>query len=196
MLDTISIRKIITSLMFLSVALSLGIYWLVTFASQKFSLEPPVDVYWIASSIVIPFSGVFLYYFDRFIWRYFWRFLHKLRIEVPFPDLNGIWEGQVIFMKKTEDYEIEGSSNVKVKIKQSLSKIHIDMYNETSHSFTISANWQIVAGNKRLNYVYYTEPKRPDWESYKGFSSFDMEDSTIVKKIQGKKKPEVLRPQA
>ncbi len=83
-----------------------------------------------------------------------------------FPDLNGIWEGRIIFEAKSQEEEL----NAKVRIKQNFWSIDIDLCSTTSKSHTLVAYPTVEAGNYRVYYVYHNTSQKPKYPEYKGTS--------------------------
>jgi len=99
-----------------------------------------------------------------------------------FPDLNGIWEGKIIFQGNPEH---NNSLNAKARIKQNLLSMHIDIYSTTSKSNTLIAYPTIEAGNKKVYYVYHNTPKIPEYPEYKGTSILEVNNESIPMKLIG-----------
>ena len=98
---------------------------------------------------------------------YFWRFIWKLiplLAEIYFPDVNGIWQGKILFDIGLEEKELDA----KVRIKQNLWQINIDLCSTTSKSYTLVAYPTIEAGNHQLYYLYHNTPNKPEYPEYKG----------------------------
>lgn len=101
--------------------------------------------------------------FTASLWRVLWRLFPFLG-DVYFPDINGIWQGSIKFLDRGVDREL----SAKVRIKQNLWSITLDLNSETSKSVTLVAFPMTESGNKILYYVYRNTPKRPDYAEYKG----------------------------
>ncbi len=87
--------------------------------------------------------------------------------ETYFPDLNGIWQGKIVFdsdLGNLEKRELEA----KARIKQTLWQISINLCSTTSKSYTLVAYPTIKAGNYNLYYIYQNTPKKPEYPEYKG----------------------------
>lgn len=98
---------------------------------------------------------------------YFWRWLWKLIpvfSEIYFPDINGIWLGKLIFDADLEEKELDA----KVRIKQNLFNININLCSTTSKSYTLVAYPRLESGDHKLYYVYHNTPKKPEYPEYKG----------------------------
>lgn len=98
---------------------------------------------------------------------YYWRFIWKLipvLAEIYFPDINGIWQGKILFDSGSEQKELDA----KVRIKQNLWQINIDLCSTTSKSYTLVAYPTIEAGNHKLYYLYHNTPNKPEYPEYKG----------------------------
>lgn len=101
-------------------------------------------------------------FFSRKIWAAWSVFDKSL-----FPDLNGTWEGEIVL----------GNGKTlltRAVIRQSLLVTQIDMHGETTKSITIETTPTIEQGQKKLYYVYRSNPKNPQWSSYNGSTFFDI----------------------
>jgi hypothetical protein len=92
-----------------------------------------------------------------------------------YPDLNGVWVGQVI----TEEQK---SFEVRAIIRQALLVTEIDMHGETVKSVTLETTPTIELNKKKLYYVYRSTPKNPSWGDYVGSTIFDVieDGSTLI----------------
>jgi hypothetical protein len=106
---------------------------------------------------------------SRIIW-----FLARLVKKSLYPDLNGVWVGQVT----TEDNKI---FEVRAVIKQALLVTEINMHGETVKSVTLETTPTKELNQNKLYYVYRSTPKNPSWGDYIGSTIFDViEDGTSV----------------
>lgn len=115
---------------------------------------------------------------------YFWRWLWKsipLLSDIYFPDLNGIWEGRIIFQSDSESDGLDA----KARIRQNLWSIHIDLYSTTSKSYTLIAYPRLESGNRMIYYVYHNIPKNPEYPEYKGTSVLEVKSETEPMKLSG-----------
>jgi hypothetical protein len=83
---------------------------------------------------------------------------------VPFPDLQGTWEG---FLKTTwtdpKTKKVLAPIRLVLVIRQTFSSINCVMYTKESNSYSITANFMVddESGIKRLSYVYSNRPDAP-----------------------------------
>ncbi len=98
-----------------------------------------------------------------YFWRWIWKVIPVLS-EIYFPDINGIWQGKIIFNRGLEDEELDA----KVRIKQNLWQINMDLCSTTSKSYALVAYPTLEAGNHKLYYMYQNTPKNPKFDEYKG----------------------------
>lgn len=117
---------------------------------------------------------------STYLWRPLWKLIPLLP-SLIFPDLNGIWEGRIIFESSTGETKLKA----KARIRQSLWSIHIDLYSETSKSHTLVAYPTSEAGNQVLYYVYHNTPKNPQFPEYKGTSLLTIKRGTTPSQLSG-----------
>jgi len=84
-----------------------------------------------------------------------------------FPDLNGTWEGEIIFGENK-------SILAKALIRQTIFQTWIDMHTETSKSSTLESTPSTEHGQPKIYYSYRSNPKNSDWPSYIGTTIFDV----------------------
>lgn len=82
-----------------------------------------------------------------------------------FPDINGIWEGKIIFHDNNQQLV---ELDAKARIRQDLWQINMDLHSTTSQSHTLVAYPIIEAGNPKLYYIYHNTPNNPEYSEYKG----------------------------
>lgn len=116
--------------------------------------------------MAVGFLDIALLIVSVHLWRWFWHHLPPLS-EAIFPDINGIWEGKIVFY---DEYENERELAARARINQDLWRINIDLSSSTSKSHTLVAYPRIEAGNHLLYYMYHNVPKNPEYPEYKGSS--------------------------
>lgn len=121
---------------------------------KVFSIAP-----WIA-------AGLFLILTTDTTARFIWKVIRKIK-KNTFPDLNGTWQGEIIV---SETLRIPA----RALITQSLEQVKIDIHTETSKSITLETTPTIEYGHFRLYYLYKSIPKQPEWDEYKGTTTFDI----------------------
>jgi len=136
-----------------------------------------VIVYWLNSSssslevikylsLSITTLDIIAFLVSVYFWRWLWKFIPILS-EIYFPDINGIWQGEIIFDSNSgnlQNRELEA----KARIKQNLWEINIDLCSTTSTSYTLVAYPTREAGNCKLYYIYQNTSKNPEYPEYKG----------------------------
>jgi hypothetical protein len=93
------------------------------------------------------------------LWRMLWRWVPILA-DIYFPDINGIWEGKIVFKDNKTGKDVR--LNARARIKQSLWTIYIDLASTTSNSHTLVAYPTNSSGNQTLYYVFHNIPQDPD----------------------------------
>lgn len=88
-----------------------------------------------------------------------------------FPDINGAWEGEIIFD--------ETKLVARAVIRQTLSYTQIDLHTPTSKSITLESTPVTEGGQARLYYVHRVTPKNTDWHVYTGSTLFDIRRAKI-----------------
>lgn len=165
----INISLLLKYTAYLTVVLSMGVYYLVTWLWL-----PKLALYQIVSiSSLISATLIFILstnFFSRKIWWLCACFKKDL-----FPDLNGTWQGK-IFTEENEEIE------VRAVIRHSLLLTQIDMHGETMKSLTLETTPIIEAGQKKLYYLYRSTPKNPSWHPYNGCTLFDLREIEIESK--------------
>ncbi|MBD2005374.1 MULTISPECIES: hypothetical protein [Cyanophyceae] len=149
-------RKILTTFAIINIALLFFLVYLLT--PYNFSLEV---IRYVSFSITI--LDVIAFLISVYFWRLLWKLIPILS-EIYFPDINGIWEGKLIFDTGLEEEQLKA----KVRIKQNLFNININLCSTTSKSYTLVAYPTLEAGNHKLYYVYHNTPKKPEYPEYKG----------------------------
>ncbi|WP_122554071.1 hypothetical protein [Pseudomonas viridiflava] len=115
------------------------------------------------------FAVIFLLtknFFARRIWKVAKMFYRDL-----FPDLNGIWDGEII-ISETQ------SIPARAIIRQSFIRMQIDIHTETSKSVTLETTPTIEFDQCKIYYHYRAIPKNPMWDEYRGFTTFDIRTVT------------------
>ncbi len=166
-------RKILTSVAFINAfVLAYLAYWLDPSRSSLGILK------YLTTSIFI--LDVVILLISVYFWRWLWKYIPVLS-EMYFPDLNGIWEGRIIFQNNLEQNGLEA----KARIRQNLWSIHIDLSSTTSKSHTLVAYPTLEAGNRIIYYVYHNTPKNPDYPEYKGTSILTVKSEIIPMQLSG-----------
>jgi hypothetical protein len=98
--------------------------------------------------------------------RVVWWIVRKANKSI-FPDLNGTWEGEIIFGENK-------SILAKAIIRQTLFQTWIDIHTETSKSSTLESTPTTEYGQCKLYYCYRSNPKNSDWPAYNGTTIFDV----------------------
>lgn len=124
---------------------------------------PIIKVFSIAPWVA---AGLFLILTTDTTARLIWKFIRKFKKNI-FPDLNGTWEGEIIV---SEALQIPA----RALINQSLEQVKIDIHTETSKSITLETTPTVEYGHHRLYYLYKSIPKNPEWDEYKGTTTFDV----------------------
>jgi hypothetical protein len=114
-------------------------------------------------SISITTLDVIAFLVSVYFWRWIWK-IFPLFSEIYFPDINGIWQGKIIFESDSQKKELDA----KARIKQNLWQINIGLSSTTSISYTLVAYPSLEAGNHKLYYIYHNTPKNPEYSEYKG----------------------------
>ena len=114
-------------------------------------------------------------------WRWFWKRIPQLS-NLYFPDLNGIWQGNIKFETNTGELR---ALEAKVRIKQNLWSIQLDLCSETSKSSTLVAYPGEELGNKVLYYIYQNVPKNPKHNEYKGTSLLSVDITSASSRLNG-----------
>ncbi|AWF83302.1 hypothetical protein BTJ40_00870 [Microbulbifer sp. A4B17] len=127
----------------------------------------------VAASTVVMFILL-----SPFISRQIWRLVKFFKKDL-YPDLNGVWVGQVI----TEDGK---TFEVRAIIRQALLITEIDMHGETVKSITLETTPTIELNKKKLYYVYRSTPKNPSWGEYIGSTIFDVIEDSNALTLSGK----------
>lgn len=117
---------------------------------------------------IAPWISIFILFIlsSNFTSRTLWWLARKLDKSL-FPDLNGTWEGEIIFGENK-------SILAKARIRQTIFQTWIDMHTETSKSATLESTPAIEHGQFKVYYSYRSNPKNSDWPSYIGTTIFDV----------------------
>jgi len=116
---------------------------------NNFNLQIP---WWFDGISVFSFYGLFLFLFDKYLWK--WQLTKLVRL-VKVPNIAGIYEGTL-----TSSYDnFKNSIAIKVEIFQTWTKISINWKTTTSNSRSLVAS--IITNNEpnTLTYQYLNEPK-------------------------------------
>ena len=132
------------------------------------------------SSLVIFILDVLVLVTSTLLWRRLWKRVPLLS-DHYFPDLNGIWQGNIAFESNLEPRSLEA----KVRIRQNLWSIHIDLCSETSKSSTLVAYPTTESGNKILYYIYNNVSKTPSFGDYKGTSVLSVDTKSSSSRLNG-----------
>jgi hypothetical protein len=167
-------RKILTTAGFLNVVvLAYLAYWLDPSISSLGVLK------YLSVSIFVLDIGILLISF--YLWRWIWKYIPVLS-EIYFPDLNGIWEGRIIFQSDSG----QDGLDARARIKQNLWSIHIDLSSTTSKSHTLVAYPTLESGNQMIYYIYHNTPKNPEYPEYKGTSLLTVKSETSPMQLNGR----------
>ncbi|NEP19771.1 MAG: hypothetical protein F6J97_23280, partial [Leptolyngbya sp. SIO4C1] len=168
-------RKILTTFAFLNVGLILVLLYFLSPSNKSLEITRYIGV-----SITI--LDVFAFLISIYFWRAIWEKIPIIS-EVYFPDINGIWDGKIIFIDAASNQEKELAARVRVK--QNLWKINMNLCSATSKSYTLVAYPTIEAGNHKLYYVYHNTPKKPQYPEYKGTSILSISFSSRPMELKG-----------
>lgn len=114
------------------------------------------------------------------LWRQLWRRLPFLASQY-FPDLNGIWQGRIEFESNSKSKYLQA----RVRIRQSLWSIYIDLCSETSKSSTLVAYPTTESGNKVLYYIFHNVSRTPGYNDYKGTSVLAVDTTSPSFRLSG-----------
>jgi len=105
---------------------------------------------------VISVYATLSYVFAKWLWR-----MPALQgWLVPYPDLQGTWQGEVRLAGKDSDSDPSVAVPVVLVIKQTLASLSITMHTITSDSYSTAAQFSRNAdGTLRLTYNYTNRPK-------------------------------------
>ena len=173
MIHLLPIRKILT--IFAALNILVFLFLLFILGSQSLSIEV---VRYISISITI--LDVVFFLVSIYFWRKIWE-IFPVFSEIYFPDINGIWQGKIIFESNLQEKELDA----KVRIKQNLWQINIDLCSTTSKSYTLVAYPKIEAGNYKLYYLYHNTPKKPEHPEYKGTAILNVKTETKPMEFNG-----------
>jgi hypothetical protein len=100
--------------------------------------------------------GLVLVFFMAFGWRIVWRIVPPLNRWV-YPDLNGYWDVTIYFSWGTTN----GVTQARAQIKQSMSKMSIELVSNESESSTLMVTPKLdpESGRPVLYYMYKNDPK-------------------------------------
>lgn len=103
----------------------------------------------------------------RLIWRLARAFNKSL-----YPDLNGVWEGEIITSKNQK-------LPARATIRQALLHTEIDMHTSTAKSVTLEATPVMESGQYKLYYTYRAKPQNPRYGAYTGTTIFDIRQTEV-----------------
>ena len=114
--------------------------------------------------------------------RHIWKGLKRIDPSL-FPDLNGMWEGEIVTEKGLK-------IPARALIRQTLLQTQLDIHTETSKSLTLETTPAIESGQCKLYYLYRSIPKNPNWSSYTGSTIFDVritknQSSSFILELSG-----------
>lgn len=132
------------------------------------------------SSLVIFALDALIFLIATLLWRKLWKLLPFLS-DHYFPDLNGIWQGDIAFGSSSKPKSLKA----KVRIRQNLWSIHVDLCSETSKSSTLVAYPTTESGNKILYYTYNNVSKTPGFGDYKGTSVLSVDVKSPSSRLNG-----------
>lgn len=163
-IDTPKRDQVTVTLMFLSIAIGLGLHlWI-----QEQQWDIP---WWIDVPSVFAVFGLLVYMFDQVVWRVLPGWVKRY---LGIPDLNGTWRG---VLKTTYD-EFKHEHQVEVEIEQTWRRISIRL--KANHSSSRSLTATITTNQSKcstLSYEYWNEP-RPDalktMEMHRGTAIFEL----------------------
>lgn len=121
-------------------------------------------------SSILSFGGIF-WLFDNCLWKV--SFINKL---IKYPDISGKWTGTI----NNSDYD---PISTEVIIKQTWSKININLRTETADSDTEALAFFVSKyENPRLTYIYYNTSETTDLKSHGGTGKLEYFKSDNVLK--------------
>lgn len=102
-------------------------------------------------SIVVTVDSAFIWLFINYLWK--WTFLYDW--VVPFPDLNGTWEGELksSYIDKKTNKKID-PIKATLKIRQSFVHIHCLLKTEAIESSSFVCQFDINKDKQKLKLVY------------------------------------------
>lgn len=104
-----------------------------------------------AITTVVSFDGVLIWLFNKYIWR--WKWLYNWF--VPFPDLNGRWEGEIKSNYTDEKTQEKiGEISAKLTIKQSFVYIHCLLKTSSIESSSFVSQFDINKERQKLKLIY------------------------------------------
>lgn len=128
-----------------SVLLMTAIQWLL----NLLNLQIP---WWVDGISVFGFYGLFLYLFDRYIWK--WNLIQKIGL-VKIPNIAGTYEGTLL----TSFDGFKKPIQINVDVFQTWTKISVNWKTATSSSRSLVASILTNAEPNILTYQYLNEPK-------------------------------------
>ena len=137
-------------LTWLNIILSLVLAYCTSLIIIKMSWN---NFWWLDIPSVFGYYGILNYFLNKYVWK--WKKIRSI-LFINTPNLNGIWQGNLSSSFNNHTQKI----NVKVNIKQSLTKMAISFESEQSRGHSIIATLLIDdVGSRALRYEYLNEPK-------------------------------------
>jgi SMODS-associating 2TM, beta-strand rich effector domain len=167
-------RKILTTFASINVGLILILLYFLNPSNKSLEM-----MRYLGMSVTI--LDLIAFFVTIYLWRFIWEKIPVLS-DIYFPDINGIWEGRIFFLNSLGE---EQALIAKVRIKQNLWQINMDLCSETSKSSTLVAYPTLEAGSHKLYYVYQNVPKNPQYPEYKGTSILELNVSSDPVQLRG-----------
>jgi SMODS-associating 2TM, beta-strand rich effector domain len=133
-----------------------GIVWFIVATASGFDMKNLID-FMRPIPLVVTADVILLGFFVKRLWR--WKFFQGWL--VPFPDLNGTWEGQIQTSWKDAEERTPGPIPVILTIKQTFMNISCVMRTAemTSHSYVEGFWLEEEKQIRQLCYSYTSKPK-------------------------------------
>ena len=114
-------------------------------------LESSLFGYFRLISIVVTIDGIFIWLFTKYFWK--WHLLYDWL--VPFPNLNGIWKGELISTWKDPNTgQAINPIPTTLTIKQSFLSIHCVMRTKDINSESLVCSFDIDKDRQKLKLIY------------------------------------------
>ncbi|CAH7449858.1 S_2TMBeta domain-containing protein [Vibrio chagasii] len=157
----------------LSIFIAVGIYVL----AQK-ATGSTISIFKLTTIATVASTVIMFLVLSPTVSRFIWSIIRLVKRGL-YPDLNGVWVGQVI----TENEQV---FEVRAVIKQALLVTEIDMHGETVKSVTLETTPTRELNQNKLYYVYRSTPKNPSWGDYIGSTIFDVIEDGASLTLSGK----------